>query len=65
MSAPRNAGSGRLRIIAGSRKGHVIVPPKGLTTRPTLDRVREAAFNLIGPCEGAHVLDLFAGTGSA
>ena len=64
MTAPRHAGSGRLRIIAGARKGHVIVPPKGLVTRPTGDRVREAAFNLIGPVDGASVLDLFAGSGA-
>lgn len=55
---------GRLRIIAGSRRGHGIAAPAGLTTRPTGDRVREAAFNLIGPVEGAVVLDLFAGSGA-
>ncbi|HUC34425.1 MAG TPA: 16S rRNA (guanine(966)-N(2))-methyltransferase RsmD [Gaiellaceae bacterium] len=32
--------------------------------RPTGDRVREAVFNLIGPVDGADVLDLFAGTGA-
>jgi 16S rRNA (guanine(966)-N(2))-methyltransferase RsmD len=53
-----------MRIIAGSRKGHPIHAPKGLDTRPTGDRVREAAFNLIGPVDGASVLDLFAGTGA-
>lgn len=53
-----------MRIIAGSRKGARIVAPKGLATRPTGDRVREAAFNLIGPVEGAAVLDLFAGSGA-
>ena len=53
-----------MRIIAGSRKGHGLVAPKGLDTRPTGDRVREAAFNLIGPVDGAVVLDLFAGSGA-
>jgi 16S rRNA (guanine966-N2)-methyltransferase len=53
-----------LRIIAGSRKGARIFAPKGLDTRPTGDRVREAAFNLIGPVEGVHVLDLYAGSGA-
>lgn len=52
-----------MRIIAGSRKGHTIHAPKGSTTRPTGDRVREAAFNLIGPVDGATVLDLYAGSG--
>jgi 16S rRNA (guanine966-N2)-methyltransferase len=53
-----------VRIIAGSRKGHRIDAPKGHATRPTSDRVRENAFNLIGPLEGASVLDLFAGSGA-
>jgi len=53
-----------MRIIAGSHKGHRIVAPKGVDTRPTGDRVREAAFNLIGPVDGADVLDLFAGSGA-
>ena len=37
---------------------------EGVVTRPTGDRVREAAFSLIGPIEGAAVLDLFAGSGA-
>ena len=53
-----------MRIIAGSRKGARIFAPKGTDTRPTADRVREAAFNLIGPVDGALVLDLFAGSGA-
>ena len=52
-----------MRIIAGSRKGaRIFTPAAG--TRPTGDRVREAAFNLIGPVDGASVLDLFAGSGA-
>jgi 16S rRNA (guanine966-N2)-methyltransferase len=53
-----------VRIVAGSRKGARIFAPKGTDTRPTGDRVREAAFNLIGPVDGASVLDLFAGSGA-
>ena len=53
-----------MRIIAGSKRGSRIAAPKGLSTRPTGDRVREAAFNLIGPVDGAAVLDLFAGSGA-
>ena len=53
-----------MRIISGSHKGARIFAPKGLTTRPTSDRVREAAFNLIGPVDDAVVLDLFAGSGA-
>ena len=55
-----------MRIIAGSRKGARIFAPKRSDTRPTGDRVREAAFNLLGPgrAEDATVLDLFAGSGA-
>ena len=53
-----------MRIIAGDRKGARIFAPKGRSTRPTGDRVREAAFRLIGPVDGATVLDLFAGSGA-
>ena len=53
-----------MRIVAGSRKGHRIAAPKGVVTRPTSDRVREAVFSIIGPVEGAAVLDLYAGSGA-
>jgi 16S rRNA (guanine966-N2)-methyltransferase len=53
-----------VRIIAGEKRGARIVAPKGHDTRPTSDRAREAAFNLIGPVEGVSVLDLFAGSGA-
>lgn len=53
-----------MRIIAGEHRGATIFAPKGRDTRPTSDRVREAAFNLIGPVDDASVLDLFAGSGA-
>ena len=53
-----------MRIIAGTHRGHRIAAPAGLDTRPTSDRVRENTFNLIGPVDGASVLDLFAGSGA-
>ena len=53
-----------MRIIAGSHKGHTIFAPRGLDTRPTSDRVRENVFNLVGPVDGATVLDLYAGSGA-
>jgi 16S rRNA (guanine966-N2)-methyltransferase len=53
-----------VRIIAGEKRGAKIFAPKGHDTRPTSDRAREAAFNLIGPVEGAAVIDLFAGSGA-
>jgi 16S rRNA (guanine966-N2)-methyltransferase len=53
-----------VRIIAGTHRGQRIAAPKGRDTRPTSDRVRENAFNLIGPVDDAAVLDLFAGSGA-
>jgi 16S rRNA (guanine966-N2)-methyltransferase len=53
-----------VRIIAGEHRGRRIAAPKGDRTRPTSDRVRENAFNLIGPVDDATVLDLFAGSGA-
>jgi 16S rRNA (guanine(966)-N(2))-methyltransferase RsmD len=53
-----------VRIIAGSRKGHTIHAPRGVATRPTSDRVRENVFNILGPIDGASVLDLYAGSGA-
>jgi 16S rRNA (guanine966-N2)-methyltransferase len=53
-----------VRIVAGERRGARIAAPKGEHTRPTSDRAREAAYNLIGPVDEAAVLDLFAGSGA-
>ena len=53
-----------MRVIAGTHRGRRVEAPKGQTTRPTGDRVREAAFNLIGPVDDADVLDLYAGSGA-
>lgn len=39
--------------------------PKGLNTRPTVDRVKESVFNILNPyIPGSKVLDLFSGTGA-
>ena len=54
-----------MRIIAGEFRGRRIEAPSGLTTRPMLDRVREAVFSTLQPwLRDAVVLDLFAGSGS-
>ncbi len=53
-----------MRIVAGTCRGARIFAPRGTDTRPTSDRVREATFNLIGPVDGAAVLDLYAGSGA-
>lgn len=54
-----------MRIIAGSARGRRLKGPRGPGLRPTSDQVREALFNILGErVRGAHVLDLFAGTGA-
>lgn len=54
-----------MRIIAGEARGRIIEAPKGLNTRPTLDRVRENLFNMIqNEIPDSRVLDLFAGSGA-
>ena len=54
-----------MRIIAGKYRAKVINSPKTEKTRPTLDRVKEALFNILNPyINNANVLDLFSGTGN-
>lgn len=53
-----------MRIIAGELGGRRLVAPRGLATRPTTDRAREALFSILGDVQGARVLDLYAGTGA-
>ena len=53
-----------MRVIAGTHGGRELIAPKGRTTRPTSDRVREALFSILGDLDGLSVLDLFAGSGA-
>ena len=54
-----------MRIIAGKARGHKLIPPATMETRPTLDRVKEAMFSSIQLyIPDGVVLDVFAGTGS-
>ena len=54
-----------MRIVAGSFGGRVLRAPRGATTRPTSEKVREALFNLLGPPDpDDQALDLFAGSGA-
>jgi len=54
-----------VRIIAGEAKGHKLKTLKGLSTRPTPERVREAIFNIWGfKIKNVNFLDLFAGSGA-
>ncbi len=59
-----------VRIVGGNLGGRVLRAPPGAATRPTSEKVREAVFNILESSgsglsfAGAHVLDLFAGTGA-
>ena len=54
-----------LRIISGRCKGKKLHSVRGLTIRPTADRLRESIFNILSHrVLNAMVLDLFAGTGA-
>lgn len=54
-----------MRIVAGKWGGRTLRAPRGMTVRPTTDRVREALFSILGDrVEGRAVLDLFGGTGA-
>jgi 16S rRNA (guanine966-N2)-methyltransferase len=53
-----------VRVVASRFRGRRLGAPRGTATRPTSDRVREALFSILGPLEGARVLDLFAGSGA-
>ena len=56
------------RIIGGLAGGRRLQTHRGLTTRPTSDRVREALFSSIeswcGSLSGLRFLDLYAGSGA-
>lgn len=54
-----------MRIISGSLRGRRLTAVRGMATRPTTDRTREALFNILGQTVvDRKVLDLFAGTGA-
>jgi 16S rRNA (guanine966-N2)-methyltransferase len=57
-----------MRIVAGKWRGRPLSAPRGLDTRPTSDRAREALFSMLqsrlGSFEGLKVVDFFAGSGA-
>jgi 16S rRNA (guanine(966)-N(2))-methyltransferase RsmD len=54
-----------MRITGGTAARRLLKVPKGLAVRPTPDLVKQALFNSLGQrVAGAHVLELFAGTGA-
>ena len=49
-----------MRIVGGTLSGRKIEPPLSTVTRPMMDRVREALFNILAHRDwGKHVGDLF------
>lgn len=54
-----------MRVISGSARGRKLKSPKSSETRPIMDRVKTALFDILAPeIIGMRVLDLFAGVGS-
>lgn len=54
-----------MRVIAGTRRGIPLKSIKGMDTRPTSDKVKEALFSKIGPFfDGGIAVELFGGSGS-
>ena len=53
-----------MRVISGIAKGLRLTAPTGTRTRPALDQVKEAIFNILFDVSDMRVLDLFAGSGS-
>ncbi len=54
-----------MRVVAGSAKGRQLKSPPSNKTRPIIDRVKTALFDVLGDrIPGATVLDLFGGVGS-
>ncbi|MBC7814313.1 MAG: 16S rRNA (guanine(966)-N(2))-methyltransferase RsmD [Burkholderiales bacterium] len=54
-----------IRVIAGIAKGRKLNLVPGDSTRPVMDKVKQALFNILGrDVIDSNFLDLFAGTGS-
>lgn len=54
-----------MRVISGLSRGKKLVSLEGLETRPTLDRVKEAVFNVLQfEIKDKNILDLFSGSGA-
>ncbi len=53
-----------MRIISGSRRGLRLLSPVGKQVRPTMDQVKEAAFNIMQfDIPDGVFLDMFSGSG--
>ena len=53
-----------MRVISGTARSLILKTPKGTSTRPTTDKIKETLFNMISnELYNATFLDLFAGSG--
>lgn len=54
-----------MRVVSGEAKGRRLKAPKTMGTRPIIDRVKTALFDILADeVEDTRFLDLFGGTGS-
>lgn len=54
-----------MRVISGKARGTQLFSPEGMTTRPTIDRIKETLFNMIAfDIPECMFLDLFSGSGA-
>ncbi len=54
-----------MRVISGTARGTKLNSIESISTRPTLDRVKESLFNILMPkIQNATILDLFSGSGA-
>jgi 16S rRNA (guanine966-N2)-methyltransferase len=54
-----------MRVIAGTYRSRPLQAPKGMSTRPTSDRLRETLFNVLADrVPGCRFADLYAGSGA-
>jgi 16S rRNA (guanine966-N2)-methyltransferase len=61
----KRGGGKFMRVIAGKFRSRQLRSLKGLTLRPTSDRLRETLFNVLADyVPGARFIDVFAGTGA-
>ena len=54
-----------MRVISGTARGTKLNSINDVTTRPTLDRVKESLFSILQfEIQDSIILDLFAGSGA-
>ena len=54
-----------MRVIAGKAKGHALIAPEGINTRPITAKIKEALFSIWQmQIADSRFLDLFSSSGS-